>query len=424
MEGVVAVPSVSNERRGNTDKLVSPTMCGPVVDGDVQRYCTELDEISTLDNTNDNTPATNSNNENNNAEIVASRVLSAMAAAAAVAAATSIISPAKSTVAPPSPTNTTGTTIPTKQTKKKLRKASEQLLNNKTEIKNKAAAIEVEIKVANTAVNTTGVLPKSKAERQPAQRPKSYAQKACSHCKNSHVACDAGRPCKRCIRLNRAESCADADRKKRGRPSNAEKDNKSASSLFLTFAVNLDTAATTTATTASANNTPSPSSSHQSPLRNAAESPTDTGTATAALLFEDSPENNSDTVPAALQIKQPPNSVKALIASRVEGRQAAAAAAVAAAISVSTDASCDSSSLFESRLVEYDPSSEPLVISEPITHDTSVSACPPTSLAATNMTAKAAHEFTPTSLISATVPPAKERRKRKAAESGDGGGGG
>ncbi|ORY49086.1 hypothetical protein BCR33DRAFT_18496 [Rhizoclosmatium globosum] len=65
--------------------------------------------------------------------------------------------------------------------------------------------------------------PKQKAARQPAQRPKAYAQKACSSCKNSHVACDAGRPCQRCIRLNRADTCEDASRKKRGRPSNAEK---------------------------------------------------------------------------------------------------------------------------------------------------------------------------------------------------------
>ncbi|KAJ3264977.1 hypothetical protein HDU77_007066 [Chytriomyces hyalinus] len=56
------------------------------------------------------------------------------------------------------------------------------------------------------------------------KRPAVYAEKACSHCKNSHVACDAGRPCKRCIRLNRASSCTDAERKKRGRPTNLAKE--------------------------------------------------------------------------------------------------------------------------------------------------------------------------------------------------------
>ncbi|KAJ3059313.1 hypothetical protein HDU98_004687, partial [Podochytrium sp. JEL0797] len=57
-------------------------------------------------------------------------------------------------------------------------------------------------------------------------RLKQYAQKACAACKNSHVACDAGRPCQRCIRLRRADSCTDASRKKRGRPSNVEKAQK------------------------------------------------------------------------------------------------------------------------------------------------------------------------------------------------------
>ncbi|KAJ3081962.1 hypothetical protein HK100_009788, partial [Physocladia obscura] len=372
---------------------------------------------------------THNNNENDNAEIVASRVLSAMAAAAAAAAAATSASSTKSSVTSSSPANTTAALPMTKKIKKKHRKPDEKnLLNAEIEVDGKVAEVEVEvkIKVANTA--TTGT-PKIKAERQPAQRPKSYAQKACSHCKNSHVACDAGRPCKRCIRLNRAESCADADRKKRGRPSNAEKDNKSSSSLFLTFAVNLGSAATTTTATP-ANNTSLPSSPLQSSLRNATESLTAAAanTSSAASVFpsEDSPKNNLDTVPTTSPVKQPANSVKALIASRVEGRKAAAAAAaaVAAAISVSTDASCESSSLFKSRFVAYDTSPKPLAVSVPVVDEASVSACPPTSLTAAHMAAKAAHEFSPTSLVSATVPPAKERRKRKSVDTDGGGGGG
>ncbi|KAJ3408411.1 hypothetical protein HDV05_004985 [Chytridiales sp. JEL 0842] len=54
-------------------------------------------------------------------------------------------------------------------------------------------------------------------------RPKSYVHKACKNCKTSHVACDIGRPCQRCIRLDKADSCVDAERKKRGRPSNHSK---------------------------------------------------------------------------------------------------------------------------------------------------------------------------------------------------------
>ncbi|KAH8556360.1 hypothetical protein BGW37DRAFT_524577 [Umbelopsis sp. PMI_123] len=49
------------------------------------------------------------------------------------------------------------------------------------------------------------------------------AIKACASCKASHVACDAGRPCQRCIRLGKVDTCVDATRKKRGRPKNSSK---------------------------------------------------------------------------------------------------------------------------------------------------------------------------------------------------------
>ncbi|RUS21292.1 hypothetical protein BC938DRAFT_475445 [Jimgerdemannia flammicorona] len=54
-------------------------------------------------------------------------------------------------------------------------------------------------------------------------RPKVYVLKACVSCKASHVACDIGRPCQRCVRLNKADTCVDAERKKRGRPCNSTK---------------------------------------------------------------------------------------------------------------------------------------------------------------------------------------------------------
>ncbi|KAJ3178303.1 hypothetical protein HDU87_003615 [Geranomyces variabilis] len=49
-------------------------------------------------------------------------------------------------------------------------------------------------------------------------RTKSYVHKACVSCKTSHVACDVTRPCQRCVRSGKADSCIDAERKKRGRP--------------------------------------------------------------------------------------------------------------------------------------------------------------------------------------------------------------
>ncbi|KAI9104863.1 hypothetical protein DFS34DRAFT_589956 [Phlyctochytrium arcticum] len=55
-------------------------------------------------------------------------------------------------------------------------------------------------------------------QRVVAHRTRNYVQKACVHCKSSHVACDSARPCQRCIRLGKGDSCIDAARKRRGRP--------------------------------------------------------------------------------------------------------------------------------------------------------------------------------------------------------------
>lgn len=57
-------------------------------------------------------------------------------------------------------------------------------------------------------------------------RPQIYVRKACVACKQSHVACDVQRPCSRCVRLNKADSCVDAERKKRGRPCGSGKKKK------------------------------------------------------------------------------------------------------------------------------------------------------------------------------------------------------
>ncbi|KAI8822051.1 uncharacterized protein EV422DRAFT_414883 [Fimicolochytrium jonesii] len=45
-----------------------------------------------------------------------------------------------------------------------------------------------------------------------------YVHKACVHCKASHVACNNARPCQRCVRSGKADTCVDSERKKRGRP--------------------------------------------------------------------------------------------------------------------------------------------------------------------------------------------------------------
>ncbi|CAM0140471.1 hypothetical protein VKS41_006489 [Umbelopsis sp. WA50703] len=68
----------------------------------------------------------------------------------------------------------------------------------------------------------------SASEDAESSRPKVYVLKACVSCKASHVACDIARPCQRCVRLNKADTCVDAERKKRGRPCNSGKRQKEA----------------------------------------------------------------------------------------------------------------------------------------------------------------------------------------------------
>ncbi|SAM02569.1 hypothetical protein [Absidia glauca] len=60
----------------------------------------------------------------------------------------------------------------------------------------------------------------------PCQRKKSikpHVRTACINCKKAHLACDAERPCKRCISVGKTDSCYDIQHKKRGRPKLREK---------------------------------------------------------------------------------------------------------------------------------------------------------------------------------------------------------
>ncbi|KAI8085014.1 uncharacterized protein BX664DRAFT_387660 [Halteromyces radiatus] len=47
---------------------------------------------------------------------------------------------------------------------------------------------------------------------------KYHVASACVNCKKAHLACDASRPCKRCVSLGKTDSCLDIKHKKRGRP--------------------------------------------------------------------------------------------------------------------------------------------------------------------------------------------------------------
>jgi len=42
----------------------------------------------------------------------------------------------------------------------------------------------------------------------------SYIKKACLNCRNAHVKCSDGRPCKRCFQL-KLNNCEDSERKKK-----------------------------------------------------------------------------------------------------------------------------------------------------------------------------------------------------------------
>eukprot|EP01128_Nolandella_sp_AFSM9_P000102 TRINITY_DN1017_c0_g1_i1.p1 TRINITY_DN1017_c0_g1~~TRINITY_DN1017_c0_g1_i1.p1 ORF type:complete len:304 (-),score=37.45 TRINITY_DN1017_c0_g1_i1:225-1136(-) len=49
------------------------------------------------------------------------------------------------------------------------------------------------------------------------RRPRTRVSKACSHCQKSHLSCDHGRPCARCIKKGTSATCVDGVQKKRGK---------------------------------------------------------------------------------------------------------------------------------------------------------------------------------------------------------------
>lgn len=60
------------------------------------------------------------------------------------------------------------------------------------------------------------IISRSKSLKTLGKRQK-HVRKACIHCKKAHLACDEGRPCKRCIHLGKTD-CIDVEHKRRGRP--------------------------------------------------------------------------------------------------------------------------------------------------------------------------------------------------------------
>jgi len=56
---------------------------------------------------------------------------------------------------------------------------------------------------------------KKKKKKSNGKKRGKYTRRACTNCKSAHAACDAGRPCKRCIMLGKEDSCVDSVRKKR-----------------------------------------------------------------------------------------------------------------------------------------------------------------------------------------------------------------
>jgi len=50
------------------------------------------------------------------------------------------------------------------------------------------------------------------------RRNKAHIASACVNCKKAHLACDASRPCRRCVSLDKQDSCIDVQHKRPGRP--------------------------------------------------------------------------------------------------------------------------------------------------------------------------------------------------------------
>ncbi|KAJ2817394.1 Transcriptional regulator of nonfermentable carbon utilization, partial [Coemansia furcata] len=72
----------------------------------------------------------------------------------------------------------------------------------------------------NTSHSSVSPEPKTKPSRgeqrkaKGASRSKRKTVRACNHCQRSHLTCDDGRPCARCVKKNIADTCVDGVRKK------------------------------------------------------------------------------------------------------------------------------------------------------------------------------------------------------------------
>ncbi|EST07030.2 PAS domain protein [Kalmanozyma brasiliensis GHG001] len=66
-----------------------------------------------------------------------------------------------------------------------------------------------------SGLTSPGADERSQASRKQA---KAHVPSACLNCKRAHLACDVGRPCRRCINLGKSDTCIDVQHKKRGRP--------------------------------------------------------------------------------------------------------------------------------------------------------------------------------------------------------------
>ncbi|GAK67772.1 uncharacterized protein PAN0_021d6001 [Moesziomyces antarcticus] len=64
---------------------------------------------------------------------------------------------------------------------------------------------------------SAGLVSPSAEEPSPAARKpaKAHVPSACLNCKRAHLACDVGRPCRRCINLGKSDTCIDVQHKKR-----------------------------------------------------------------------------------------------------------------------------------------------------------------------------------------------------------------
>ncbi|KAL9647958.1 hypothetical protein ABK040_008226 [Willaertia magna] len=66
----------------------------------------------------------------------------------------------------------------------------------------------------STASSSNDTKSKRKDKSSRIKKRGNYTKRACVNCRVAHAACDAGRPCKRCVQLGKGDSCRDAERKR------------------------------------------------------------------------------------------------------------------------------------------------------------------------------------------------------------------